>query len=89
MSTVAESTLLDELLDSVIDCLTPDVARRFASLRASPAVQARFDQLAEKCNEGTLSPSEADEYDALLRTLDVVTLLQLKARNLVAERADG
>jgi hypothetical protein len=48
MSTVVESTLLDELLDSVIDCMTTDVARRFAPLRASPAVQTRFDQLAEK-----------------------------------------
>jgi hypothetical protein len=79
MSTVLESTLLDELLD-IIDCMTPDVARRFASLRAGPAVQARFDHLAERCNEGTLSPAESDEY-ALLRTLDAISILHLKACN--------
>lgn len=80
MATILEPTLIDDLLDTVVECLTPEVARRVASLRASPVVQSRFDELAEKCNEGRLSPAEAEQYDALLRALDVLTALQLKAR---------
>ena len=80
MATILEPTLIDDLLDPVVECLTPEVARRVASLRASPVVQSRFDELAEKCNEGRLSAAEAEQYDALLRALDVLTALQLKAR---------
>ncbi len=87
MSVTFESTLLDDLLDSLAACMTPEFARRMATLQASPAVQNRFDQLAGKSNEGQLTPAEADEYDALLRTLDLITMLQLKAQKLLDEES--
>ena len=43
--------VLDELFEPVSRCLTPDVARRIAALRASPLVQETLDELAEKSKD--------------------------------------
>jgi len=56
-----------------------------AELRADPAVQARIEELAEKCNEGTITPEEIAEYDAYIQAMDVVAVLQKKARNLLMQ----
>jgi len=61
------------------------VAKRVAELRADPAVQARIEELAEKCNEGTITPEEIAEYDAYIQAMDVVAVLQKKARNLLMQ----
>ena len=42
--------------------------------RVSPQVQARFDELAEKNTEGTLTFEERGEYEQLVDTLEELTL---------------
>ena len=42
--------------------------------RTSSQVQARFDELAEKNTEGTLTPSEREEYEQLVDTLEKLTI---------------
>ena len=81
MSTTA---LLEQVLDPFVDCLTPEAARRVVALRADPEVQARLDQLADRANEGLLTPDERAEYEKFLATFHMVTLLQSKARQLVS-----
>jgi hypothetical protein len=76
---------LAKLRDPVAACFTPEVAKRVAELRADPDVQIRIDDLAEKCNEGTITPEETAEYDAYIRAMDVVAVLQRQARSLVAQ----
>jgi hypothetical protein len=71
---------LDRLLEPFADCLTPEVAARVADMRADDAVQARIDYLAQRANEGLLTPAEADEYDGYLHAIDVIAVLQAKAR---------
>jgi hypothetical protein len=56
-----------------------------AELHADPDVQLRIDVLAEKCNQGTITPEETAEYDAYIRAMDVVAVLQKKARSLLAQ----
>jgi len=56
-----------------------------AELRADPDVQARIEELAEKCNEGTMTPEEIAEYDAYIQAMDVVAVLQKKARTLIVQ----
>ncbi len=51
-------SVVDELLDPVGQCLTVEVARRLAGLRAPPQVQEKLDALAEKSAEGTLTAEE-------------------------------
>ncbi len=84
MSQPSPSNVLDELLDPVSRCLTPDVARRIAGLRASPQVQKKLDDLAEKSTEGTLTAAERWEYETCVRVIDFISMLQAKARAMIA-----
>ena len=79
MSTMAIH--LDRLLEPLADCLSPDVAAKVADLRADDEMQARIDYLAERANEGLLTPDEREEYAGYLHAIDVITVLQAKARS--------
>jgi hypothetical protein len=74
---------LSKILDPVVRCFTPEVAKRVAELRADPDVQARIEELADRCNEGTITPDEMAEYDAYIQAMDVVAVLQKKALTLI------
>ena len=78
-----ENSVIDRLLDPVGQCLTPEVARRIADLKADPALQSRVDELADKANAGTLTESERSEYQKYVNFWQFVTLLQAKARNVL------
>jgi hypothetical protein len=83
MATTVDHKILDQMLDPVGDCLTPDVAARIAALRASPRTQRRLDELAEKNAEGKLKAGEEAEYEAYVEALDVIAILQAKARRTI------
>ncbi|MEK7270742.1 MAG: hypothetical protein AAB215_07380 [Planctomycetota bacterium] len=83
MSQAHDTSVLDRFLDPVGRCLTPEVARRLVELRADPAAQARLDELADKCTEGTLTPEEKDQYETYVKAIDFISVLQAKARTLV------
>jgi len=80
MSTPQSSQVVNRLLDPVAECLSPEVARAIVNLRAQPDVQAHIDQLAERCNEGELTPVERAEYRDIVEAIDFVSILQAKAR---------
>lgn len=69
-------------------CLTPESARRIANQRADAVTQAKFDELADKANEGLLSDEERVEYDRLLAAFHVITILQARARTLLEQPAE-
>jgi len=75
---------LDRLLDPLSRCLNPEAAERLVQLRADPQLQARIDELAGKCNEGDLTEEERVEYEAYVRTGNLIAILQAKARRLLA-----
>jgi hypothetical protein len=79
-----ESTILDKMLEPVARCWTPAVAQQIADLRADPTLQARLDELAAKCTEGALTEGEQHEYEAYVEALDLLGLLQAKARAILA-----
>ena len=83
MSETLSTHVLDRVLDPFTACLTPQVARRIVDLRADAQTQARVDELADKANEGALSPQEQAEYRQLAEAFDVITVLQAKARRLL------
>lgn len=89
MSKPSPSAILDELFDPVSRCLTPDVARRIAGLRASPQVQQKMDDLAEKSTEGTLTAAERTEYETRVRAINFIGVLQAKARAVIAADASS
>ena len=81
MSNTPESIdVLERLLDPIRCSLTPSAARELAELRADPDSQARLEELADKSTEGRLSDAERREYDAYVKALDFIGVLQAKAR---------
>ena len=85
MSTVA--TCLDRILDPLAECFTPQVARRLVELRADPQTQEHLDVLASKANEGQLSSDEDAEYKQAIDAIDLVAILQAKARAYLRQQA--
>lgn len=86
-TTPSESTLLDDLLEPFGACLTPEVAQKLVNLQANEAVVARVEELADKCNEGTLTPDERAEYESYVQVNQVMTLLKAKARKFLQSTA--
>ena len=76
--------VLDRMLDPVGRSLTPEAARRLADLSADPIVQQRVDELADRCNQGTLNADERAEYEAYVSAAKVIAVLQSKARAVLA-----
>ena len=85
MSTVAVH--LDRLLEPLAASLSPEVAAKVADLRADEAMQSRIDDLAERANEGELTAEEREEYAGYLHAIDVIAVLQAKARSLLRKQA--
>jgi hypothetical protein len=84
MSLEPNTAVLDLVFDPVTQCLTPDVARRIAALRAPEHVQRRLDELAEKSQDGTLSADEQTQYETWIRAINFLGILQVKARKIIA-----
>ena len=77
------ATVLERLLSPIGECLTPEVAKKISDLRADTATQARIDELAAKANDGSLSEAESAEYEAFVEAIDLVSVLQEKARGVL------
>jgi len=78
---VADARISERLLEPLKECFTPEVADCVAAnLRADPETQQRLDELAAKANEGDLTDEESDEYRAYADAIDVIGILQAKAR---------
>jgi hypothetical protein len=78
---------LDRFLEPFASCLTPEVAAKVADARADEELQTRIDYLADRANEGQLSDDERDEYAGYLHAIDVITVLQAKARSILRNSA--
>ena len=87
LGTATATRILDRLLEPVGRCLSAKAARELASLRADEEAQACVRELAEKCNEGTLSADERAEYEACVMAANIVAILQAKARARLARSA--
>ena len=82
MTTTA--SVLGHFLDPVI---TAEVAERLVALRADEATQVRLDELGDKSTEGLLTPEERSEYEAYVTAIDVIAILQAKARRVLRDQA--
>ncbi|MCC6538758.1 MAG: hypothetical protein IT162_14480 [Bryobacterales bacterium] len=78
---------LDRLLDPMTEALTPESAAALVNLRADPEVAARVDELRRKANEGTLTPAEDAEYKEFVEAVDIVSIMQAKARRFLSRQA--
>lgn len=81
--TSQSSSILAQILGPLEECMTPELAQKIADLRATPDIQARIDELADKCNEGELTPEEAAEYDSFVDVIDLISVLKAQARDVL------
>ena len=77
------SPTIDQLIEPVGQCLTPEVAERLLLLRANTELQDQVNSLAEKANRGELSEDERHEYEQYVSFSQFITLLQIEARNVL------
>ena len=75
--------VFDRLVDSI---LTAALAQQLVRLQADASIQARVDELADKCNEGLLTADEREEYDAFVTAFEYISLLQAKSRALLSHQ---
>ena len=78
------STVLDELLNPVSQCLDAESARRLADFDLTAVTHRRINDLAERVNEGLATEEERSEYEAAINAVDFISILVQKARKQLA-----
>jgi hypothetical protein len=76
---------LDRLIEPLTDCLTREAAERYVKMKPDPKLQARVDELADKCSAGTLTEAERDEYGRYVTYGTIFSIIKSKARQFLAE----
>lgn len=82
-ATNSNTSVLDQLVAPLGDCLTPESARRLIALKADPTVQSRVEALAGRHHRGELSAEEQAEYGRYVSYSTFVAILKSKARQLL------
>jgi hypothetical protein len=72
--------VLNDLLDPLSRCLDAESARRVAEFRVGPVVEEKIRVLAERANEGLLNEDERADYEAIINTADIISILKLKTQ---------
>jgi hypothetical protein len=57
-------------------------------LRADGDLRARMDDLRAKANSGVITSEEDTEYKEFIEAIDILSILQLKARRIVSSHSD-
>lgn len=76
------SNYLDRFLDALVATFSPEVAEQIVGAKAPDELHFRIEQLAEGAEVGTLSADEEIEYKRLVEALDIVSIIQAKARRM-------
>ena len=76
------------MLEPVTQCLTPDVADSLVRIQVDAELQARIDELADRCTEGELTDKERAEYETYVRAGSQIAILQAKARRVLANQTE-
>lgn len=74
------ATYLDRFLQPVTHAMTPELARAIIQLQTDPELQTEVEELRRKANEGTLTELEDAKYKDFVEAVDVVSIIQSKAR---------
>jgi hypothetical protein len=82
---MSTASYLDRFLEPMTHAFSPEVARAIVDLRADPELEASIMNLRQRANEGTLSPEEDAEYKGFVEALDIISIIQAKARQFLAK----
>jgi hypothetical protein len=84
---MATTSYLDRLLDPITEALTPKMACFLLELRADSELEARIGELRQKANDGTLTLAEDAEYKDFVDAVDLISIMQAKARRFLAQQS--
>jgi hypothetical protein len=80
MDSASDISALERLLRPLPPRLTAELAHALLGLRADEETQERYDELAGKRTEGTLTPTEFDELESIVRANTLLGLLKAEAQ---------
>ena len=78
---------LDRLPDPLTHALRPESASALLNRRTDLEVEARIDELRRKANRGTQTPVKDAEYKDFAEAMDIVSIVQAKARRFLSRQA--
>lgn len=78
---------LDRFLEPLTEAFTPEMARVIVDLRADAELETHIQDLRERANQGNLSPEEDAEYKDFVEAVDVLSIIQAKARRFLAQKS--
>lgn len=78
--------VLDQIFDRLREIIDFETAHRLADWQADEEIQQLLDDLGNKANEGTITPSERDKYETYVRVIDFIGILQAQARAVLQQR---
>ena len=84
---MATVSYLDRLLEPLTEALTPKLASILLELRADPELEAHIGELRQKANDGRLTPAEEAEYKDFVEAVDLISIMQAKARRFLARQS--
>ena len=84
---MAAASYLDRLLEPLTEAFTPGMASVLLELRADAELEAHIDQLRRKANSGTLTPAEEAESKDFVEAVDLISIMQSKARRFLAKQS--
>lgn len=77
---------LDRLLEPLTEAFTPKLALVLLEFRAGPELEAHIADLRRKANDGTLTLAEEAEYRDFVEAVDLISVMQAKARRFLAKQ---
>jgi hypothetical protein len=77
---------LSSYLEPLAEELTPQQAQKILAIKPRATLIERVENLADKANEGRLTPEERAEYEYYVDVDDVIGLLKARARQVLNER---
>ena len=75
------------MLAPIAGCLTRGSAQRLVRLQLDAATRRKIQTLAGKANAGLLTDAEKSEYFDYVEGMDLIGILQAKARKVLARQA--
>ena len=83
---MATTTYLNRFLEPLTEALTPEVAAAIVGLRADAETEAEIERLRARASEGKLTSEEETAYRDFVEAVDVISILQSKARRFLARQ---
>jgi len=69
------------------DAFTPEVASALLQIRADSELEDHINELRRKANDGTLTPAADAEYKDFVEAVDLISIMQAKARRFLARQS--